>query len=85
MNYISTRSKGTEKFSSAEAILQGFSPDGGLFVPESIPKIKIDDIEKLIPLTYEQRAVKILREFLTDYSDDELAECAEIAYDWFDA
>ncbi len=83
MKYISTRSKITP-ISAAEAILQGISPDGGLFVPESIPKIKIDDIEKLIPLNYEQRAVAILREFLTDYSDDELAECAEIAYDWFD-
>lgn len=83
MNYISTRSK-IKPISSAEAILQGLAPDGGLFVPESIPKMKLDEIEKLIDMTYAQRAAFILKKYLTDYTDDELAECAELAYDWFD-
>lgn len=83
MNYTSTRSKDI-KVSSAEAILQGIAPDGGLFVPESIPKMKLEEIGKLCAMTYVQRAVTVLKKFLTDYSDDELAECAELAYDWFD-
>ncbi len=83
MKYVSTRSK-IEPINSAEAILQGLSEDGGLFVPESIPKISLAEIEKLVDLNYPQRATAILKNFLTDYSDDELAECAELAYDWFD-
>ena len=83
MKYTSTRSK-IAPINSAEAILQGLSPDGGLFVPESIPKFKLEEIEQLIPLSYAQRAVSVLKKFLTDYSDDELAESAEVAYDWFD-
>ena len=84
MKYISTRSK-IEPINSAEAILQGISADGGLFVPESIPKITLDEIKSLIDKNYSQRAVSVLKKFLTDYTDDELSECAELAYDWFDA
>ena len=39
MRFISTRSKDGESFSASEAILKGLAPDGGLFIPESIPSI----------------------------------------------
>ena len=84
MKYISTRSKDSEKLTSAEAILQGLASDGGLLVPEIIPKIKPKEIQALVKMRYEDRAVEILKLFLTDYSTDELKECAELAYDWFD-
>ena len=83
MKYISTRSK-IEPINSADAILQGLAPDGGLFVPDSIPKVKLEEIGKLCSMSYVRRAVTVLKKFLTDYTDDELAECAELAYDWFD-
>ena len=84
MKYISTRNKSSEALTSAEAILQGLASDGGLLVPETIPKIKIKDIKALVNMRYEDRAVEILKLFLTDYTIDELKECAELAYDWFD-
>ncbi len=84
LKYISTRSKDSEKLTSAEAILQGLSADGGLLVPEMIPKVKPKDIAALVKMRYEDRAVEILKLFLTDYTADELKECAELAYDWFD-
>ncbi len=83
MKYVSTRSK-IAPISSAEAILQGLSSDGGLFVPEKIPRITQDEIGELVNKTYEQRAAKILGKFLTDYTEDELGECTELAYNWFD-
>lgn len=83
MQYVSTRLKITP-INSAEAILQGLSQDGGLFVPESIPKISLAEIKNLVDLNYSQRATEILKKFLTDYTEDEIAECAELAYDWFD-
>ena len=83
MKYISTRSK-IEPINSAEAILQGLAADGGLFVPENIPKVSLEEIGGLQAKTYEQRAVWLLKKFLTDYTEDELGECAELAYNWFD-
>ena len=76
--------KPSEAVTSAQAILKGLAPDGGLFVPETIPKLKLEEIERLLVKRYEVRAVDILHRFLTDYSIDELAECAELGYDWFD-
>ena len=83
MKYISTRTKITP-VSSAEAILKGLAPDGGLYVPENIPKIKLEEIGQLVGVPYTKCAVEILKRFLTDYTEDELFECAELAYNWFD-
>ena len=81
MKYISTRD--TEKLrsvSSAQAIKQGLADDGGLFVPESIPKIDNQFIDRLITMDYSSRAVEILSLFLEDYSKEELFSCAKSAY-----
>ncbi len=83
MKYISTRSKITP-IDSAEAILRGLAEDGGLFVPEKIPKVTLEEIGELKDKNYEQRAAWLLEKFLTDYTADELGECAELAYNWFD-
>ena len=84
LKYISTRSK-IEPITSAQAILQGLSTDGGLFVPEEIPKVTLQEIEKLIDMNYSGRAATILQKFLTDYTEFELGECSELAYDKFDS
>ena len=84
MKYISTRTKNFQPLNSADVILKGIADDGGLFVPESIPKITLDDIKNLVNKNYCQRAVFVLKKFLTDYTEDELFESCELAYDWFD-
>lgn len=83
MKYISTRSK-IKPVSSAEAILQGLAADGGLFVPEKIPTVSLEEIDALKDKTYEERAAWLLGKYLTDYTADELGECSELAYNWFD-
>ena len=45
MNFISTR--GGEKVTGAQAIVQGIALDGGLFVPEKLPKITKDELSLL--------------------------------------
>lgn len=79
MDYFSTRGA-SECVSSAAAILKGLASDGGLFVPASFPQMTLTEIEALVPLSYEERAVRILRLFLTDYTEDELRGCVERAY-----
>lgn len=79
MDYFSTRGA-TERVSSAEAILKGLASDGGLFVPASFPQMTLPEIEALRDLSYEERAVRILRRYLTDYTEEELAGCVSRAY-----
>ena len=79
MDYFSTRGA-QERVSSAAAILEGLASDGGLFVPDSFPRMTLSEIEALVPLSYEERAVRILRLFLTDYTEEELRGCVERAY-----
>jgi len=79
MQYISTRNSGI-KVKSATAIKKGLSEEGGLFVPAEIPQITLDDIKKLAKMDYIERAVFILKKYLTDFLVKELRECAENAY-----
>lgn len=79
MNYRSTRNNNI-KLSSMEAIKQGISPEGGLFVPENIPTLSVEQLERLIGADYRERAIEVLALFLTDYSRDDLTLCVHNAY-----
>ncbi len=79
MNYISTRDPGV-RVSASRAISSGISAEGGLFVPESIPKISLDEIAALAEKDYQGRARDILGRFLTDFTAEELAACVDGAY-----
>ena len=79
MQYISTRNSDL-KVKSAVAIKKGLSDDGGLFVPEEIPSLTLPDINKLSKMSYTERAVFVLKKYLTDYLVKELRDCAESAY-----
>ena len=80
MNYISTRTENSEKQTAAYVIKRGLAPDGGLYVPESIPTLTKENIEALIGMSYTERATYILSLFLTDYTSEELKNAAEAAY-----
>ncbi|MBO5007552.1 MAG: threonine synthase [Clostridia bacterium] len=79
MYYQSTRDKGV-KISSAEAIKRGISEDGGLFVPESVPNVTLEEIKSLSEMKYTDRAYTILSKFLTDYTSEEIKDCCTKAY-----
>ena len=79
LKYSSTRGK-VASVASAEAIIQGLAADGGLFVPEEMPKADLDFIAGMRQLSYEERAARILGLFLTDYTSKELAGCIARAY-----
>lgn len=79
MQFKSTRD-GSVSVSSAMAIKTGLSPDGGLFLPESIPSVDLATIESLASMSYNERAKKILGLFLTDFTDAELTDCVNSAY-----
>ncbi len=80
MNYKSTRSQANDAVSAAYAIKNGLAPDGGLYMPESIPTLSAADIDRLCGMSYPERAAEILSLFLTDYTKDELLEDCRAAY-----
>lgn len=79
MNYKSTRNSSL-RVSAAQAISQGISKDGGLFVPENLPRLSLEEIAKLQGMDYVERAKSILRYFLTDFTLEELDHCVRSAY-----
>ncbi len=80
MNYISTRGFKENNVTAAMAIKRGLAPDGGLYMPESMPKFTAEFIQSLVPLSYAERCAAILSMFLTDYTKQELLADAELAY-----
>ncbi len=79
MIYQSTRDTSLQ-VSSAQAIVKGIAPDGGLFVPGEKPKISIEDIKGLVDKNYREKAKGILGLFLSDFTEEEIAACVEQAY-----
>lgn len=79
MNYTSTRNNSIS-VTSATAIAQGLSSEGGLFVPENLPKLSKEDILSLCSKSYPERAFDIFKLFLTDFTDDEIKHCVNGAY-----
>ena len=79
MMYTSTRDRSV-KASAAKAITQGISTEGGLFVPEQLPQFDAAALEAMVSQSYVERAVTVLSRFLTDFTEDEVRECAVSAY-----
>lgn len=79
MYYKSTRNSEV-KVTSAQAIAQGISVDGGLFVPEEIPSISLEDLKALGGADYRERAKFVFGKFLTDFTEAEIAYCVDNAY-----
>ncbi|MCD8090572.1 MAG: threonine synthase [Clostridiales bacterium] len=77
--YKSTR--GDSKYITAsQAILKGIADDGGLYVPEAIPKIDFK-LDEILNMDYKALAYRVLRLVLDDFTEDELKYCINGAYD----
>lgn len=77
--YSSTRNS-EKKITASQAILKGLADDGGLFVPESIPALDVS-VEELSKMSYQQVAYEVMKLFLTDFTEEELKNCINRAYD----
>ena len=79
MNYNSTRNNQTI-VTASQAIAQGISEEGGLFVPQSLPQYSLEDIKAMTAVDYRGRAKKIFADFLGDFTAEEITESVEAAY-----
>ena len=79
LHYKSTRNSNL-KVTASEAILTGLAPDGGLFVPEKLPTLDVS-MEQLKDMSYQETAYAVMKQFLTDFTEEELKDCIRKAYD----
>ena len=77
MNYKSTR--GGELKTSTFATLHGLAENGGLYIPESLPNIKLT-YDELKDLSYQEIAKKIIKLFFTEFTDKEIEKAVNSAY-----
>jgi len=79
MRYLSTRDKRT-RIMPADAIAMGLARDGGLFVPEVLPRLSANSLKSMCDMSYQQRAVFVMTPFLEDFSASEIGSFANKAY-----
>lgn len=82
MNFLSTR--GTQKVTGAQAIVRGLADDGGLFVPESFPKVTEEELNGMLSMGYAERAAFVLHKYLDEYDYEGLKAACERAYAQFE-
>lgn len=81
MNLLYKSTRNAEHTATAsEAILKGLAEDGGLFVPVQIPKLDVA-MEELKTMSYQETAYAVMKQFLTDFTEEELKGCIARAYD----
>ena len=83
MKYISTRGK-APALTFEDTMLTGLASDGGLYVPEVMPKMTKDEIAALRGLSYEEAAFRVMRPFVGDtFTDEEFKAIIARAYAGF--
>ena len=80
MNLIYKSTRGGEGVTASQAILKGLADNGGLFVPTQIPALDVS-VEKLAQMTYQEVAYEVMKLYLTDFTEEELKNCINKAYD----
>lgn len=79
MYYVSTRDASL-RCTASQAIVQGLSRDGGLFLPERIPALAADALDNMKNMSYAERAVQVMKLYLDEFTEDELRAYANSAY-----
>ena len=80
MEYISTRNS-KKTFSFTDVFLKGLAPDGGLFVPQKIPKYSSQELMNLKNLSYNELAENVILKFCGDtFSGEEIKEIVHNSY-----
>lgn len=80
MKYVSTRNAGGAAVNAADAIKNGLAPDGGLYMPESIPSLDTSELSMLMDCSYAERAAYVFSKYLTDYAVNDILTDTKAAY-----
>ncbi len=78
MEFISTR--GGERVTGAQAIVNGMAVDGGLYVPAVFPRISAEELSAMLGMDYAERAALVLGKYLDEYDPAGLLSALRSAY-----
>lgn len=81
MRFISTRGQ-TESLGFSDAVATGLAPDGGLFLPETLPDFSCD-LARFEKLSYAELCFEFMRVFATDIPADTLRALIAQSYTGF--
>jgi len=83
--YVSTKG-GVAPVDFEQAVMQGYAADGGLFVPENIPRVGMQELRQWANLGFVDLAFEILRRFAVNavVSDDQLKKLLHDSFSKFD-
>lgn len=73
MRYISTRGR-APACNFEQVLLTGLAPDGGLYVPETLPVFSQQEIASWIGLPYDQLAFKVIKPFVDGEIPDDILQ-----------
>ena len=79
MRYLSTRG-GAQPQSFSEILLGGLAPDGGLYLPETYPRVTPDELAEWRELPYPALALRVLQKFITDIPACDLKTLVDRSY-----
>lgn len=83
MKYYSTRDyERKSPFSLKDAAFAGLAPDGGLFIPESIPQVDMAEVERLAEVSYADMATYLAQTIFDDIPAEDMARLVKDAYDF---
>lgn len=80
IEYTDTRGLGRDRFLFTDAVVKGIAPGGGLFVPESLPHLSIDEIVALEEMPYWRRAAAVFSRFGVNLPADRVDLLMQRAY-----
>ena len=80
IHYRDTRGLDPMPRTFTDAVLQGIAPGGGLYVPERLPQLRLDDIVALASLPYAQRATAVYHAFGVDVHPEQVEHLMGQAY-----
>ncbi len=80
MRYTDTRglSDGSPLFT--DVVVKGIAPGGGLFVPEALPTISVEEVLSFAHLRYDERAARIFDAFGVDLPAERVRALTRLAY-----
>ena len=78
--YIDTRGRAERPGRFTQAVIDGLAEGGGLYVPERVPELSLDEIGALAALPYAQRAARIYEAYRIDLPADTIEALMAQAY-----
>ena len=78
--YRDTRGLDSSRPTYSDVVVKGIAPGGGLYVPEALPRLSLEDVLAFSAMPYWRRAAAIFTRFRVDFDADRVDHLMQLAY-----